>query len=93
MGKTVVLRKDWEPQKVNVMLDLLRRKFRQPDLRKMLLDTGDQKLVEGNGWHDNFWGKCICAKCPKGKNVLGQLLMQVRSELRAKEMPAWIKRK
>ena len=50
----------------------------------MLLSTGGGDLVEGNRWHDNFWGRCVCRACRRigGANVLGTLLMQVRAELR-----------
>lgn len=78
-GQNVDLRPDWEEIKLDVMLRLLREKFKQPDLRKKLLATGDAHLVEGNHWKDTFWGvyKGI------GENHLGRLLMQVREEIRA----------
>jgi len=35
------------------------------------------------GWHDKFWGICICTKCAnKGENHLGKILMEVREELK-----------
>jgi hypothetical protein len=75
-------RPDWDKVKVDVMLDLLRQKFSQPDLKAKLLDTGDALLVEGNTWHDNFFGSCTCPKCGnKGQNTLGILLMVVRGEV------------
>jgi predicted NAD-dependent protein-ADP-ribosyltransferase YbiA (DUF1768 family) len=40
--------------------------------------TGDRKLVEGNYWHDTFWGVCNGV----GENYLGEILMHVRQELR-----------
>lgn len=83
-GRKVTLRPDWNAVKVNIMLDLLRQKFSNPTLRELLLATGDAELVEGNQHHDNFWGNCTCRRCAEieGKNQLGELLMQVRSELR-----------
>ena len=69
------------------MLLCLRLKFRQnPRLRECLLSTQDAVLVEGNTWHDNYWGNCRCRKCRrhKGLNRLGRLLMQVRAEIGAK---------
>jgi len=57
-------------------------KFDKERTVQMLLDTGSQELVEGNVWHDNFWGNCTCSKCPEpGENHLGKLLMKIRSEL------------
>jgi hypothetical protein len=43
----------------------------------MLLLTGDEELIEGNFWGDVFWGVCNGV----GKNHLGKILMEVRSEL------------
>jgi predicted NAD-dependent protein-ADP-ribosyltransferase YbiA (DUF1768 family) len=62
---------------------LLWKKFMQPRLRKKLQETGTQMLVEGNYWHDNFWGNCKCKKCKDitGQNTLGILLMALREEL------------
>lgn len=83
-GRTCNLRYDWESVKDEVMLTGLRLKFSQPQLRIMLLMTGDQELVEGNWWHDNTWGNCSCERCHviHGQNRLGKLLMQVREEIR-----------
>jgi hypothetical protein len=41
--------------------------------------TGNTELVEGNHWHDTFWG--VDATTGEGDNGLGQILMQVRMEL------------
>jgi len=60
------------------MLWGVREKFKQEDLKQMLLDTGDQELVEGNTWNDTFWGVCR----GEGQNNLGKILMKVRMELR-----------
>ncbi|MBU1213444.1 MAG: NADAR family protein [Alphaproteobacteria bacterium] len=83
LGRRITLRPDWEEIKLSVMEDLLRRKFYGERLRERLLSTGDRPLIEGNTWHDNFWGDCSCPRCAKipGKNHLGKLLMQIRSEL------------
>ena len=68
------------------MEELLRLKFAQPYLRDLLIATGEQKLIEGNYWHDNFWGSCSCEKCgDKGENHLGRLLMKLRSEYKNAE--------
>ena len=82
--RRIPLRPDWEQVKVGIMLDLLRAKFRDLDLQAALLATGDDILIEGNTWHDTYWGECRCPKCGGGQNVLGKLLMQVRAELREK---------
>lgn len=73
------LRPMWDDIKVGVMADILRIKFRKNSyLANLLLSTGDEPLVEGNTWHDTFWGVCD----GRGKNHLGQLLMRIRKELR-----------
>lgn len=84
MGRSVSLRPDWEDIKDDVMLEGLYRKFANDELAEWLLDTGDEWLEEGNFWHDNHFGVCYCAKCQniKGQNVLGKLLMKVRSEIK-----------
>lgn len=83
-GRQLPLREGWEQIKLIVMRDLLRQKFRAEPLAEMLIGTGDQVLVEGNVWHDNFWGSCRCLRCgDRGSNHLGKLLMQVRAELLA----------
>jgi ribA/ribD-fused uncharacterized protein len=73
------LRRDWESAKVNVMMKALRAKFSQhADLRELLLETGDQMLVE-HTTNDSYWGD---GGDGSGKNMLGQLLMRLRGELR-----------
>ena len=87
-GRTITLRSDWEKVKLGIMEDLLIQKF-SPEKKtlnipnphyEVLMSTGDQLLVEGNYWHDNYWGNCLCEKCMKieGQNHLGLLLMKVR---------------
>jgi len=77
------LRKDWEEIKDDLMLELIRIKFSDPELSDKLTNTKNYLLVEGNYWHDNYWGDCICLKCKdiEGQNKLGKLLMKVRQEI------------
>lgn len=85
MGRIIPIRPDWETIKVDVMKDIVRLKFTQSsELRKHLLATENEELVEGNTWHDNFWGNCTCNNCCsiKGINMLGKILMEVREELK-----------
>ena len=84
MGRKVKMRPDWDEVKINIMKKGLEEKFRQnPDIQKLLLETGEAILVEGNHWHDNFWGDCKCENCrlKTGKNMLGILLMFVRGKI------------
>ncbi|MDY0315457.1 MAG: NADAR family protein [Bacteroidales bacterium] len=81
-GQKIKLRDDWEEVKLEIMEIGLKIKFSHSNLKllRMLLETGDLKIIEGNYWHDNFWGDCFCSKCEniKGKNNLGKLLMRIR---------------
>jgi N-glycosidase YbiA len=83
IGRKVKLRNNWDSYKFEVMNWAVREKFKDVNLAQMLIDTGEQELIEGNWWHDNLFGSCICNKCSNnGKNHLGKILMQVRNELR-----------
>ena len=83
MGRKVNLRPDWETIKVDVMRTGLRLKFSNCELAQKLLATCNEYLIEGNTWHDNCWGDCSCPRCASttGRNLLGQLLMEVREEV------------
>lgn len=73
------LRKDWESVKDAVMLTAVRAKFSQhAELTELLLATGDAELVEHTE-NDSYWGD---GGDGRGRNRLGQILMQVREELR-----------
>ncbi len=80
-GRNITLRDDWEDVKVSFMLQALRWKFSKynPTLRRKLVFTKDEYLREDNTWRDTFWGFCV--KTCRGKNNLGKLLMQIRSEI------------
>lgn len=79
-GKKVRLRGDWESVKDEIMEEVVRAKFSQnPDLLQKLIDTGDIELMEGNAWHDTYWG--VDLKTGKGENRLGIILMKIRAEL------------
>lgn len=77
---------DWSKVKFDRMRGVLRAKFTQhQDLRELLLSTGDARLVE-SAKTDNpvnrLWGEVN----GKGKNMLGVLLMELRSELRSESV-------
>lgn len=77
-GQLIPLRSDWEKIKKQVMYEIVKAKFVQSSkLRKLLLKTGTKKLIEGNWWHDTYWGVCNGV----GENHLGKILMRVRKEL------------
>jgi ribA/ribD-fused uncharacterized protein len=72
------LRRDWESVKVSVMREALIAKFEQhAQPRDLLLSTADAKLVEHTE-RDDYWGD---GGDGSGRNMLGQLLMEVRRRL------------
>lgn len=86
-GRSLQLRPGWEEVKDKVMYDVCRAKFTMNSSLKLaerLLATGDEELVEGNTWHDNYWGDCTCDKCKNipGRNQLGKTLMKLREDIR-----------
>ena len=80
VGRTIDKRADWHDVKVQVMADLLEQKFKDPNLQRRLMKTGNRVIEEGNDWGDTFWGVCPPGS-GNGKNHLGRLLMQVREQL------------
>ena len=83
-GQKTKIRSNWDFIKDQYMYGIILLKFKQnEDIKKKLLSTFEYKLIEGNVWHDNYWGNCTCEKCKNiiGKNMLGKALMTVRSEL------------
>jgi N-glycosidase YbiA len=74
------LRRDWDSVKDQIMLEAVRAKFTQhAELRAVLLGTGNASIVE-HTTNDSYWGD---GGDGSGRNRLGQILMQVRDELRA----------
>jgi ribA/ribD-fused uncharacterized protein len=73
------LRPDWEQVKDDMMRKAVLRKFEtHADIRAVLLNTGEEELVE-NAPHDYYWG---CGADGSGQNRLGQILMETRALLR-----------
>lgn len=78
----------WDENKVKAMHDGVFAKFLQnPELKAKLLATGDKSLVEASPY-DMIWGigfkkeNALKNKDRWGQNLLGQVLMQVRNELK-----------
>ena len=76
------IRSDWAKVKFDRMKNILRAKYSQhQDLRELLLSTGTARLIEAatvDNAVNRLWGEIN----GKGKNKLGELLMEVREELR-----------
>ncbi len=74
------LRPDWEEVKLDMMREALRYKFAAyPELKKLLLSTGDRLLVEASPM-DDFWGIKDTKLPGNGHNWLGKLLMELRDD-------------
>lgn len=81
-GKKVKIRSDWSAIKDFVMQEIVFEKFSQnKHLAKLLLETGDAILEEGNTWGDIYWGICP-PDSGIGENKLGIILMYVREKLK-----------
>lgn len=79
LGRSCKVRKDWEDIKLNIMYQLVKKKFQKNyQLRERLVATGNAKLIKGNNWKDTYWG----VYKGEGENMLGKILMKVRKELR-----------
>jgi ribA/ribD-fused uncharacterized protein len=73
------LRQDWESAKNEVMHRAVYAKFSQHEqLRQLLLSTGEAKIAEHTD-NDDYWGD---GGDGSGMNMLGQILMRVRAQLR-----------
>ncbi len=78
VGQRVRLRPDWEQVKIEIMRQLVTKKFLDhPSFAERLKATGSAYLEEGNTWGDRFWGTVDGV----GQNHLGRILMHVRGEL------------
>ena len=63
------------------MYEIVKRKFTiNKELQQKLLETKEEELVEGNWWHDTYWG--VDSKTGTGQNKLGKILMKVREEVK-----------
>lgn len=78
----------WKEKRYNIMLDALRFKFNQNEIIKQkLLETNPKILYEASRY-DNIWGigyydkdAIQIDKSKFGENLLGNALMEIRSEL------------
>lgn len=85
-GRVIQLRPDWDQDEVrwNAMFFSVFLKFTSNyDLAAKLLATHPKTLIEGNRWHDNYWGDCHCDGCANkvSMNNLGLVEMQIRNFL------------
>lgn len=78
----------WSKTKFDRMRAILREKFTQhEDLRELLVSTGEARLVESatvDNTVNRLWGEVN----GKGKNMLGEMLMELREELKTENLKA-----
>ena len=73
------VRADWEQVKDDMMRRAVLTKFlAHPRIAEILLGTGDEDIVEASPT-DSYWGT---GPDDKGLNRLGQILMEVRAQLK-----------
>jgi ribA/ribD-fused uncharacterized protein len=73
------LRRDWESVKDDIMREAVLAKFEQhPDLRSLLLSTGDADIVEHTR-NDSYWGD---GGDGSRLNMLGRILVETRERMR-----------
>jgi len=72
----IKLRPDWEEVKRDIMFQINFIKYSDNEwLRDMLIQTGEEELIEGNTWGDTYWGVSGGVGC----NELGKILMEIRT--------------
>jgi len=74
-------RDDWDDVKVNIMNNILLKKFGKEELKKKLLDTGNAELINNVSYNDEFYG----VHYGNGENILGKLLMQIRDKIKSEK--------
>jgi len=79
-ARRIIVRSDWDDIKLQTMRDVVKAKFEQnPRLAKLLADTDDNMIIEGNTWGDVYWG--VDLKTGIGENHLGRILMELRKQI------------
>ncbi|MFH1216476.1 MAG: NADAR domain-containing protein [Pseudomonadota bacterium] len=86
LAKLGLVRADWDAVRVEIMIELLLKKFSHQKMKNYLIQTEPQYLVEGNDWEDTFWGACPERDKLRGRNVLGLILMNIRSKITSGEL-------
>ena len=81
------LRAAWDQQRYSLMYALVAVKYRDPTLRKRLLDTGYSQLQEWVKSREGYWG-ALTYSGQAGQNMLGNILMRVREFIRLHQTPA-----
>lgn len=79
LGRNYLMRKDWDTIKGGVMKKAVREKFKDSELKSILLSTRDYPIVQIKNC--STWGSGTDGK---GDNLLGVILMDLRKEMKSK---------
>jgi ribA/ribD-fused uncharacterized protein len=66
---------NWRENQIEMMLSINLDKFANRELNRMLMNTHNAELIKLSEV-DLFWGS---AECTEGRNILGKILMGIRS--------------
>ena len=83
-----MLRAEWKRQRYGIMYGLVTVKYRDPTLRKRLLDTGHSQLQEWVKSREGYWG-ALTYSGQAGQNMLGHITMLVREAIRLHQTPEY----
>ena len=83
-----MLRAEWMRQRYAIMYGLVTVKYRDPTLRKRLLDTGHSQLQEWVKSREGYWG-ALTYSGQAGQNMLGHITMLVREAIRLHQTPEY----
>jgi ribA/ribD-fused uncharacterized protein len=74
---------NWKNLKISIMATLIKEKFSISNeimLVRLLVETAEKRIIEGNNWGDDFWGKVKKdGQKWRGKNHLGSILTSRRT--------------
>ena len=83
LAKTLPLRENWEEIKYDIMVKAVRAKVEQyTSIKELLMSTGIEDIGEASPY-DYVWG---LGADNSGQNLLGKVLMQIRSEIRSQSV-------
>ena len=87
LGREIKDTEPWLAQRVTILKDINTIKYQREDMKAKLLATGTKPIWECSG--DGYWGVGVHLLSKKvnntrwnGQNVFGQMLMEIRREIR-----------
>jgi predicted NAD-dependent protein-ADP-ribosyltransferase YbiA (DUF1768 family) len=86
IGRTLLLRLDWDAMSESFMVKLQERKYANTEMAERLLTTGDVPIVELNTWGDTNWGAVEHGGQIGGHNELGLIPEGLHTALMAERV-------